>query len=756
MNFRELTIPFRTSGGKTGNFRIYEETNDSLFLEEKEIAISNNEPEWQILEGRSYEYILDESFYIEPSDIVSPSRAQRFRGRLSPNIYVGTLALDINEEGSKERCAVVCLEVRSVKTEYRTDYRQMLADITEKCTELLMQHSSPVSQTFTVDHSGDAQTLYQRFSFLRSVIESEEFDDAVHKILSSPVTQWTETEINRDVRAVRKANSKVVRQIAGGSNRIELPEEHPLFGKLQSVPRLVSINYKKETVDTPENRFIKYALQSFLSLCEQLKLNTNASARLRNEAALLTAKLDQFLGHSVFKEISRPNTLPLNSPVLQKKEGYREILRTWLMFDLAAKLVWQGGDDVYRGSKRDVAVLYEYWLFFKLLDIVSEIFNIEQGSVGDLIKETADGLGLQLKQGKHTPIKGIFDAGTRKLNVKFSYNKTFQGEMNYPHGGSWTKKMRPDYTLSIWPYGINQAVAENEELITHIHFDAKYKVENITGIIGTEEDFNNEKEDQRKGTFKRIDLLKMHAYKDAIRRTAGSYVLYPGTDNPYKKNGFHELIPGLGAFSVRPSKTNTGSEGLKIFIKEVVQQLLNRASQKEKMSFRTYEIHKDDKPNEVREKLPEALGKNRSLIPDDTYVLVGYCKSKEHLDWYIKNGLYNARTESRRGSLKLGIGESTAKYLLLHIEDGIITNLLFRVTDEGPQVFSSTKLSELGYPTVPSQPFYLTYKINKEFDSEFQGQKWDISKLEKYISGRGSGIPFAVTLSELMKVKLKE
>ena len=44
----------------------------------------------------------------------------------------------------------------------------------------------------------------------------------------------------------------------------------------------------------------------------------------------------------------------------------------------------------------------------------------------------------------------------------------------------------------------------------------------------------------------------MHAYKDAIRRTGGAYILYPGTDNQNPLKGFHEIIPGLGAFAIRP------------------------------------------------------------------------------------------------------------------------------------------------------------------------------------------------------------
>ena len=48
-------------------------------------------------------------------------------------------------------------------------------------------------------------------------------------------------------------------------------------------------------------------------------------------------------------------------------------------------------------------------------------------------------------------------------------------------------------------------------------------VENIQQSV-----YNEEKSENRKGIYKNADLLKMHAYKDAIRRTGGAYVLYPG------------------------------------------------------------------------------------------------------------------------------------------------------------------------------------------------------------------------------------
>ncbi len=159
-----------------------------------------------------------------------------------------------------------------------------------------------------------------------------------------------------------------------------------------------------------------------------------------------------------------------------------------------------------------------------MLEVVCEIFKIEAKSIDDLIKPTSDGLGLQLRQGKFFPVQGVCDLGSRKLNVEFSHNKTFEGKAAYPKGGSWTTSLRPDYTLSIWPIGIDQRQAEVEELIVHIHFDAKYKVENLTNFLGNEKkenadeeeigvSLNNEKIEQRKGIYNRADILKMHTYR---------------------------------------------------------------------------------------------------------------------------------------------------------------------------------------------------------------------------------------------------
>lgn len=747
MDVFRLDIPVLTDHG-TIRLIIYEEKPKTLFRENELDALANSESPYQLKESCAYEYSLPEGYSLRTSNgIVHPFKSNPHTGRLTPGVYVGTLPVDVIRVDNGSRCAIVRLEVRSVKADYRSDYRSMLLDITEKCTDLLLRHSSPVYQYLEVDFDSGSRTLYQQFAFLRSVLDSDEFSDAVHKVLSNPVTTWEETEAEKDIRTVRRVSSSIMRQIASGSNRIDLPGQHELKRVISSLPAKVRVDHLKETVDAPVNRFVKFVLEYFLAFVGSFKEKVNDDARVKQEASLLKEKLAQWLGHSVFKEVSSQSIAPLNNPVLQRKEGYREILRAWLMFDLAAKLTWEGGDDVYDAGKRDVAVLYEYWLFFKLLEVVESIFKIAPESLDELIRPTNDGLCLQLRQGKYFPVKGVYDMGTRKLSVEFSYNRRFEGNSEYPKGGSWSRTLRPDYTLSIYPLGLDQEKAEREELITHIHFDAKYKVEKLQDIF-VEENAEEEREEKR-GNVKRTDLLKMHTYRDAIRRTAGAYVLYPGMQSDNKR-GFHEIIPGLGAFAVMPSKGNDGMQEVKRFITDVVKHFMDRTSQREKMALSRYKTY-NKKSDPLEEPLPETIGENRSLIPDETFVLVGYYR-KEKLEWILQNKLYNIRIDDL-DSLNISTEMAGARYLLLHGSKDETTSKLFKLKGSGPKMLSKEELLSKGYPS-PSRDFYFVYEIVGEAEKEFRGYSWDVRKLPGYKKGRKNiGKPFVVSVGEIIRYK---
>ena len=736
--------------------------NDIEFDNENQYS---HEPQCKIKEGHFYDYEFiggDFKNYRlscrDQKNIVQKRKRNEHIGRIEPNIFVGTLSLEIFNINNSTKLWEQKLEVQSTKTNYREDYQYMLNSITEKCTDLILQANSPVSHSFETDFNTDSQTLYQRFAFIKSIINSEGFEDAIYRIISAPSTKWIEEAEETDVRKIKRFKNNEIKQLINSSNRIPLSSVHPLYDtRLNSVATKISSYKKKESLDTSENRFIKHALETFTKFCMDIGNHPNAGERLKYEANIVVQKLESNLQHSIFKEISRPTTLKLNSPTLQKKEGYREVLKVWLKFDLAAKLVWKGGEDVYSGGKKDIATLYEYWLFFKILDVLKSIFDISPKELEKLITPSSNELSLQLKQGKFTALNGTYTEGNRDLSIRFNYNRSFVSNKDITKAGSWTTTLRPDYTLSIWPTNLNETQAEEKEQIVHIHFDAKYKIANIQQILKNkegEEELNDEKKDNLKGIYKNVDLLKMHAYKDAIRRTAGAYVLYPGDKNKELK-GFHEILPGLGAFSIKPSENTNETIHLENFLREVLKHFLNNASQRENIASKSYYIHKNENPNIISEPIPEYIN-GQKLIPDDTHVLVGFYNTQEQYDW-IKKGKYNFRMGSGNGSLILDKETVSASYLLLHTHGDKSSGNIWKITSEGPKVYSRLNLEKKGYPKAEKQKDYeknyLVIDIEQVDKTEFNNYEWNFKKLENYSSGHASARPFTATLTELINVK---
>src|SRR5690606_14040768 len=264
---------------------------------------------------------------------------------------------------------------------------------------------------------------------------------------------------------------------------------------------------------------------------------------------------------------------------------------------------------------------------------------------------------------------------------------------------------------------------------------------------------NRIEERERKGTFKNIDVLKMHAYKDAIRRTGGAYILYPGSVEK-RFDGFHEVLPGLGAFTINPSKYNTGISGLSTFLDQVIEHLVDRTTQRERITNVSNQILKEPRL---------AYGKSLKPVPNhlerikidllQTYVLVGYAKSQQHLDWYISKGLYNFRMNDNVGSLEFTPEVVQAQYVLLREKGMDKASKLFKIISKGPKVYSKDQLISLGYEN-PSQPDYLVVSI--EPCNDWDNIDVNYKEFEEFQNLSGSprsksGIPFVVTLDRILK-----
>lgn len=104
-------------------------------------------------------------------------------------------------------------------------------------------------------------------------------------------------------------------------------------------------------------------------------------------------------------------------------------------------------------------------------------------------------------------------------------------------------------------------------------------------------------------------------------------------------------------------------------------------------------------------------------------------------------------------------------YLLIRESGNPTANKIYRILSKGPKVFSKEKLTELGYPHSDNpKDYYLIVDIEKYPTTDLGENNWNFKELEKYKEildkeanfRKAAGIPFAVSLTDLMKVKRKK
>jgi predicted component of viral defense system (DUF524 family) len=751
-----------------------------------EAATEHGEAEIQLREAGRYEYEVDCGS--DPRDLRLRQRSQprlvRRRtlrgnqadaGRIETGNYCGTLLLEIVEgpgdDEARPSLATALVEVRSIKLAYRSEYRGMLRSLAEELAALVVDARSSAKLGFhsNFQDRDEAGWFQVQLELLREILEGADFAAALQRILTYPhetlEQELQEIPIDRPF----KWTPKAVQRLVTSHVRRALPEGHPLRvgAGLETVASRVLVVRKTPTLDTAENRFLQHALRDFHGfLVRAGQAFDNASGDWAMPAGLarrLALGVEQWLSRSFFREVGPMETAPLGSPVLQRKAGYREVLRWWLRFRTAAELSWEGGEDLFRAGQRNVADLYEYWLFFALLKWFRARFASDGAPLA--IEDLLDGLdegspNLRLKkQTQLGPFSGAYGTSQRKLNAMFCYNRHFEVTLARHEGGSWTRKMHPDYTLTFWPAGLTPEQAEAQELLVHVHFDAKYRVEDVDRLFGNRDmDDADEEDAANPGNYKRQDLLKMHAYRDAIKRSEGAYVLYPGDQlcrdaqhDPAKSGadrwphtmwGFHEILPGLGAFALAPDDAGNpqGMDHLERFLDEVLENLCNRAAFRERRASALHEALRQDMALRAEGQQPDLGGlllrdapeldaDNLRLPPaPEMVVIVGWVRGWRHLRWVVRHDRIVLRLTSKRGALPLIKSLAAASHILLHGPGGHVVRGLWRISADPGTVRTRAVLERTGWPRDRAggrKPDDLFAVFNVARDPAFKKLRWD-------------------------------
>ncbi len=722
-------------------------------------------------------------------------------GLIETRSFCGTLLLELVEgevDDAKSSVASALLDVRSLKLGYRTEYRGMLRRLSDEIAGLVADARSSAKAGFrsTFEDRTDAGWLQIQLELLRETLDSADFSAALQRILSFPHERLSTVSDSVSTDRPIRWTPSAVRQLVTGNPRREVPASHPLRTQLglESLAERVLVPRKSRDLDTLENRFVKFALGEFRAFLTHAQGVFDSSSGWGASGALsrrLAATVEDWLGRSVFREVGEMRFAPLGSPVLQRKAGYREVLRWWLRFRTAAELSWEGGEDLFHAGQRDVASLYEYWLFFELLGwFCRKCRGGNRPAVEELLGGLEDGSpNLRLRRRMELgPFVGTLAGQSRRLNVRFAYNRRFEVTQDRHIGGSWTRRLHPDYTLTFWPEDLSETEAEQQELLVHVHFDAKYRVENLEGLFGSEAE--DDADDEIEGNYKRQDLLKMHAYRDAIKRSQGAYVLYPGRDNAaVKLKGFHEILPGLGAFGVGPDENGSaqGLESLERFLDEVLVHLGNRTTAQERVSYHVAESYRvNDEPVQYGAlQLPEAdiFGTEyRALPPAEHMVLtVWFENDAQRMLAQSETGFAYVRLGRRSGSLHVHPSLAKTRHLLLRTHGPSVARGILVLREPGLRIYTRNQLrTELAAHAKGSgvaawqasagadDEDFIYALFKTKLDPVFAEQAWNAEELLRQIEafesdvrqrpvenlGRTSPYPRFLSLRDLLKARI--
>ena len=433
------------------------------------------------------------------------------------------------------------VEVLSTKyptpDEHLKSFRALLDDLSRYTAQLPFAISGPTEAT--VDESPAAPTPLFVYNFLLHNDEenNEALRTALNIILAAP-----HRRLSDESRWVPTAEASVVdaemlsQLLAHPEHLVKIPK-NPVIACAAALnhhmPTHVWQVLPRDTYDTPENRFVRAFLGELLSAAQELR----EQGWWRQVPAKNLTRIDDLIGYmteilrtSMFEEVGEMVVFPVSSQVLLRRDGYRELLALWRLFQLARHPFFANLEAAI--DLRDVATLYEFWCFYRL---EAEFTKVLGASPTAKITVTDEG-GLEYKASYEW-----IDSGC------LIFNRSFSGRTAAFY--SYSVALRPDFTFIPGP-----GFTDGDHRV--IFFDAKFRFESNTWNIDDDDDWER--------LVKKADLYKMHTYRDALHARS-AIVLFPGNEPDFYHVGkgkvqpkptFAEMLKleGVGAFSMEPGK----------------------------------------------------------------------------------------------------------------------------------------------------------------------------------------------------------
>lgn len=454
------------------------------------------------------------------------------------------------------------LSVSSPKMD-EAGFRRLLEEVVERAAGLPFASNTPALLPFEPAGLTEPRVLYHAFVYLRWALQRGRptLDQSFQTIAHDPHRALVREQRSSTLWDARSVSVASMARAVAGSEWVPIPDGHTL-GRAPLVmavaeatgrpraPLRIDESIVRATRDTPENRFVRYFLGVALEVVRRVErllvLNREkhgwSDERLLEDAARMRRQLHRLSCSGFLADVGEMQHFPISSQVLQRREGYRDVLQHYCALVAASRVSVLGADMTRLLETKAASTLYEYWCFFRLADEVERLLGPPRRANTFI---DSDDWQVALREGIAIDFPG---------GVRLAYNQSYGGDL----GGSYSVTLRPDITLTVGD---------------QLHFlDAKFRLQSIPAATIDSDPIDDEKQTIGLGgwtTFQRGDIHKMHAYKDALGARKGRprqqvrsvWVLYPGDDTAFfSETGgrvgsvpdrFEDLL-GVGALPMRP------------------------------------------------------------------------------------------------------------------------------------------------------------------------------------------------------------
>ena len=428
------------------------------------------------------------------------------------------------------------------------EFARMLEDLVEIATSLPFAAGTAAPLPYDRTTVAEDCVLYTAFVYLRHILsasapEASQLAPALESILRDPHRLFRRTDHRVPLDRLGYVSERTCLDLLTGRDFVTTPRgtggflAEELDGHL---PERVTESRVVMSLDSPENRFVLGFLRQAEAIVQAMRrvaLTRSGSIferRIVGECDDLQRKLSIFLRRDQWRAVGPMTQLPTGSTVLQARRGYRDVYRHFIRLHLASIAL---PIDRHRArdllESKDIARLYELWCYFQVVATLRSILG--EPNCPQQIR--SDGFGTQLDQGVLVEWS--------EHGVRAGYNVSF-GQSGQHR--SYSRTMRPDVTIFLRDGGV------------HI-LDAKFRVTWNDAASANKDTVGDIK------NFKRDDLDKMHAYRDAIPNARSAWVMYPGTVRREFSDG-SAGVSGVGAVPVVPG------EGGAIELRALIERML--------------------------------------------------------------------------------------------------------------------------------------------------------------------------------------